>query len=271
MEYKYLIYEKKGKVLWITLNRPEALNAFNRGLHEELVDALSRANQDDEASVVVLRGNGRAFSAGHDLKEDVSSPLNGPEEWRAAFTRTMDLAFQIWDLDKPVIASIHGYCLGKAHQIIQACDIKIAAEDAVLGEPEVKFVATSTFPLLAWLVGLNKAKELMLTGDTLTGVEAERLGLVNKSVPADQLTTETEKMADKLARVSLEALRLNKRSINHVFEAAGMRAAFASNIEYISAIECMAAEKGERASFTRQARDHGLKEALSQRDGQPEV
>jgi enoyl-CoA hydratase/carnithine racemase len=268
MKYQYLIYKKKDKVVWITFNRPEVLNAINLGLHNELVEALNEANRDASISVVVLCGSGRAWSVGHDLKEDVHHPLQGVEEWRSAFKRTMDLCFQIWDLDKPVIASINGYCLGKAHQIMQACDLKIAAEEAMLGEPEVKFVAASTFPLITWLVGLNKAKELMLTGDKITGKEAERIGLVNKAVPGDQLASETEQLAEKLACIPLAALQLNKRSINRTFEAAGMRTAFLANIEYISAVECLAAQEGERAEFTNQLRDHGMKEALAYRDRQ---
>ena len=183
MAYETINYSVESGVATIELNRPDVLNAINRQMHNEWVGCLEAARQEDDVRVVVIQGAGRAFSAGHDLKQDVELPLRKPEEWRAALGKTLTLALCIWDFDKPVIAAVHGYCLGKACQVALACDFVIAAEDAVIGEPEVRSVNSSTFPILPWLVGLRRAKDLLMLGRTATGREAESMGMISFACP----------------------------------------------------------------------------------------
>jgi enoyl-CoA hydratase/carnithine racemase len=262
MALTHLLYEVSDGIGYVTLNRPEALNAINRRLHGEIVETLTKAEQSDEVRVVVIGGVGRAFSAGHDLKQDLSHPLVGLEAWRSAFKASTDLALQIWNSSKPVIGAVNGYCLGKGLDIALACDIVVASESATFGFPEVKFGAGSIFPILQWVVGVRKAKELMLTGDRIDAAEAEAIGLVNRTVPDAELKEEVARLAAKLAALPPTSLALNKRMLNRNLEVGGLSSAVAYSLEFHSAVAAIVGEKGERAEFTERMRESGLKAAL---------
>ncbi|MBN9492685.1 crotonase/enoyl-CoA hydratase family protein [bacterium] len=276
-ELRTLLYEVADGRARITLNRPEKLNALSLELQQELNEALWEADNDTNVHAVILRGNGRAFSAGYDLTPLAARrPSPEGDHYTAAYRggRTFDddawqleraqrLRMAIFDMHKPVIAQVHGYCLAGGTDIALLCDIIIAADDAVIGFPPAR--AMGALPNSMWLYhcGPQWAKRLFLTGDTVTGAEAAKIGLVLKSVPAEMLQAEVEGLVDRLAMIDSELLTANKRIVNVGLELMGART-----------LQRMAAENDARAhlapsvrEFGRIAGEQGLKAALAWRDG----
>jgi enoyl-CoA hydratase/carnithine racemase len=245
----------------LTLNRPDRLNAFNPDLEEALADALSDIGADDGVRVVILHGAGRAFSAGIDIGGS-GEPLTTTAQWRAHLEAEVRLVYRIWDLPQPVIASVHGYCLGFACDLAMAADTVVCAEGTRFGEPEIKYSSASTFLILPYLLGLRCTKDLLLTGDLVEADEALRMGLVSAVVGGDELETETQRRAVRMARLPQEALRLNKRSLNHAFEAMGLRQAVHFNLEMI----LQALVSDEAQAFRREVSEKGLKAVIAARE-----
>jgi len=260
MGYETVVYEKHGRIAKIVMNRPNVLNAVNRLMIAELKAAFEQASKDEEIRVIILTGMGRAFSTGHDLKEGIA----GPEDARKLHVEIWDLMFTVWDMGKPVIAQVNGHCLGISCDLACACDLTIAADTATFGEPEIRFSSGSEFPLFPWVVGMKKAKELILTGDTIDAAEAERMGMVNRVVPLDRLEEEVQKLARKLANIPAHALRINKANINIAFEMMGMRNAMAQALESVSLL--IVTDTEERKKFREIRSEKGLKAALEWRD-----
>jgi enoyl-CoA hydratase len=198
----------------ITLNRPDVLNAMNRQLWEDLQMALDDACQDQSIKVVVITGQGRAFSTGADLKE---SRTRSPEQYRTYLETLQKVSRDIIRYEKPTIAAINGYALGSGYELALACDIRIASEDALIGSPEARVSSSVTggaLRLVQQLIGPGKAKELMFTADNINGKEAERIGLVNKAVPPERLLEETMQMAGRIAANNLFSLKMIKRGLH---------------------------------------------------------
>jgi enoyl-CoA hydratase len=205
-------YRAAGAVAEITLNRPAVLNAINGAVHRGILAALDRAAGDDAIRAVVLRGSGRAFSAGGDLKavaagEDVGHPLA--------------LGRAIWDLAKPVIAAVHGYCLGQACELAAVCDLTVATTSARFGEVEVNHGWGPPLPIVPFALGLKHAKEVLLLGETFDADHALRIGLVNRVVSEDGLDAEVASIADRIAGLAPEAVAANKKLVNSRYEQAG--------------------------------------------------
>jgi enoyl-CoA hydratase len=251
-----VIYEKGGRIARITINRPSVLNALNREALVDLRDAFEQADRDDEVRVIVLTGAGRAFSAGHDLKEGIA----GPEDARRLHLLVWDLMFKIWDMGKVVIAQVNGHCLGIGLDLALVCDFTIAGDAATFGEPEIRFSSGSEFPLLPWVVGIKRAKELILTGDTIDAQAAEAIGIVQRVVPMDRLDEEVGTLARKLANVPAFALRMNKANINKGFEMMGLRNAMSQALENVSLL--IVTDTEERKTFRQLRAEKGLKAAL---------
>lgn len=216
MQYRNIIFEKKNRIAKITLNRPKELNAIDKDTHLELQAALRDIEEDPEIRVVVITGAGRAFCAGADLKSAVA--LNDKPQELAAFGQLFyDTYAMIENLSKPVIAAVNGIALAGGIELVEACDIAIAAEGARVGDQHASFGlipgggGTQRLPRQ---IPLKKAKELLLTGDWITAKEAEALGLVNKVVPADKLEEATMEMAEKLAQRSPMASKAIKLLVN---------------------------------------------------------
>lgn len=191
LEFQHLLYERKGAIAYLTMNRPEKLNALNAAMLSGLRLALTAAEADPEIRVVLLTGAGRAFSAGFDLHRGPGDPgphHMPPDAWRQHLKTYVDTFLMVWNLSKPVIAAVNGYALAGACELVLVCDIKIASERAMLGEPKIRAGIGPPLLIIPYSVSLAKAKELLLTGDTIDAREAERLGLVNRVVPHDQLT-----------------------------------------------------------------------------------
>jgi enoyl-CoA hydratase len=264
-----LLEEDLGPVRRLTLNRSDVLNALNTALVDDLSAALSRAANDDRARVLVIRGAGRAFCAGYDLKEEAAHlAQHGPLDvaaWRDDLADSVGKMLELFDHPKPVIAEVQGYCLGGGCDLMMMCDLAVAADDALFGEPEIRFGSGVVTMVMPWLIGARRAKELLLTGaDRVTAEEAARLGLVNRVVPRARLEEETLALARRVATMDPIALSLTKKSINRSMEIAGFREALSANVELDAIIE--AAETPERREFNQIREELGLKAALAWRD-----
>jgi enoyl-CoA hydratase len=214
MTKKTVLYSRDGNVGIITLNRPERLNAINGGLLRDFIEQLKTAREDKEAISVILTGAGRAFCAGEDLKE--SSAGKSFETWIEETDGLQEIQRMIMSLGKPLIAAVQGYALGGGCEFAMSCDIRIATEDAKFGFPETEVgltVTTAGTKLLAQIVGLGKAKELVFTGEFVDAHEALRIGLANKVVPAERLIDEALGMANKIGEKSPLALKLSRIAI----------------------------------------------------------
>ena len=238
-------YIADGAIARIRLNRPKKLNAINAEMLDGLTAALDRAEADENVRVVLLSGEGRAFSAGFDL--DIGAPAAGvslAEHTRRELRRDFDLIMRFWDCPKPTIAAVHGYCLGSSMEITAVCDITVAAEDCLFGAPEVRFGSGIVCLILPWVIGLKQAKELLLTGDDkVDALRAASMGLINKVVPADRLATETDAIAQQIAANNETAVRLTKRAIQRSVEIAGLRDALDQALQLDFEIETATAGK----------------------------
>ncbi len=213
MNFKTIICEKKDHTAVIKLNRPRVLNAMNRQLWIDLQAGFDMAKNDENIKAVIITGQGRAFSTGADLKE---SKTRTPDEYRAYLEELQEASRGILRFEKPVIAAINGYALGSGYELALACDIRIAAHDALIGSPEAKVSSSVTggaFRLVQQLIGPGKAKELLFTGENITGREAERIGLVNYSVPSEKLMEKAMNMAEKIAENSSFSLKVIKKGL----------------------------------------------------------
>jgi enoyl-CoA hydratase/carnithine racemase len=267
MDYQNLRFEKKSGIGYLTLNRPDKLNALSAELMAELRHALDLIEEDAEVKVVILTGAGRAFSAGFDIGAKAGEPEiyeRSADEWRSRLKHNIDTFLKIWHSSKPYIAAINGYALAGACELAQLCDLKIASERAVLGEPEIRFGTGPPVLITPFSVGLAKAKELLLTGETLSAQEAERLGMINKVVPHDRLMTECEKTARKLMKIAQVGVKFNKAAINRAFENMGFLNSIYQNLELVVLFDTTRTE--EQETFNQIRKEKGLRAALDWRD-----
>ena len=217
MAYQYLIYKKEGGIAKITLNRPEVMNAISPALLSEMKAALEEAGKDDEVGVVVLTGEGRAFSAGVDLKSLGDHRLDGGRVGPILDDPARDVIDTIQALPKVVIAMVNGYCFTGALEIVLGCDLIIASAEAKFGDTHTRWGLRPSWGMsqrLPWLVGVLKAKELSFTAEMITAQEAERIGLVNMVVPAEKLEETVRELAKKIMVNSLEAVAAYKYLYN---------------------------------------------------------
>lgn len=272
-ELKTILYEVERGRARITLNRPEKRNALSFELLGELHDALWEADNDRAVHAVVLRGAGKSFSAGYDLTQPQGSVGGKRPEADYRGVRSIDddawhlersqrLRMALFDMHKPVVAQVHGHCLAGGTDIALLCDIVIAAEDAVIGFPPARDLGTLPNNMWLYHVGPQWAKRLTLTGDTITGAEAAKIGLVLKAVPADLLEAEVEGLMDRFALIDPDLLTANKRIINLGLELMGART-----------LQRLAAENDARAhlagsirEFGAKLMEKGLKATLAERD-----
>ena len=259
-----VLYERRGPAAWITLNRPDKLNAISIAMNEGVIDALSRAEADDDARVIVLRGAGRAFSAGHDLQEEVESSLDGAYRWHSFLEGHLAVVRKLWDSRKPLIAAVHGHCVGGGFEFALACDIVVAADDASFGHVEIRYGSGPVTLMLPFLIHEKKAREMLLTGETVDAADALTAGFVNRVVPAAEVERCVGEYVAKIAPTPLAVLRLHKLALNRASEAKGLITAVQTNLD-LSAI-LNAAETPEQREFDQIVSERGLKEALAWRD-----
>ena len=223
MAYENIVFEKEENIAIITFNRPEAMNALNNQTRAEFGQAIEDVAMDDAIKVLILTGSGKAFVAGSDIKEfNETTPF--------AAHNIKRLGEMVEKLEKPVIAAVNGFCLGGGNEIAMGCDIIIASEKAKFGQTEINIGiipgggGTQRLPRL---IGVCRAKELIYTGDIIRAEEADRLGLVNRVVPMDELMPAAKELAKKIAAKSAAALKLAKTAINR-----GMQTNLESGLKY---------------------------------------
>jgi len=268
MAYNTIIVDRCGEnecIGRITLNRPEKLNALSGELLGELESALADAAWDDEIRVIVLRGSGRGFGAGYDLAQAHGSTqrrsrLTG---FRREFQMGARRQLFLFNLPKVTIAQIHGYCLAGSCEYAMMADLVVAAEDARIGHPGIRGLGhprnTCGWPLI---MGMRKTKELLYTGDQISGVEAEACGMINKAVPAAELESEVLQLAQRIANQSADALAVQKEATNRWYQAMGMESSVMAAADYdllYQSSECA-------AELQTKIQEEGLKEAFTWRD-----
>lgn len=261
-------FEKRGATAEIRLNRPEKLNAINQAMLEELGVALDAAESDDDVRVVILSGNGCAFSSGFDLESvDREGDVAKDDAVRLALQRDFDLIMRFWECPKPTIAAVHGYCLGSSLEISAVCDITIAAEDCRFGAPEVRFGSGIVCLILPWIIGLKNAKELLLVGGTdIDARRAKAIGLVNRVVHPDRLIEEARNLAGEIALNDPLAVRLTKQAIGDSLEQAGLHEALVAALKIDMEIETT--DTPESAAFNEILENEGSRAALAWRAAQ---
>lgn len=209
--YTYLkVYEKEG-IGFVALNRPDKRNALSLGMLQELNTLFRCLARDPDVRVVVVKGEGKVFSSGHDMSDLVGGDLAG---YRDVFEACVDVMQRIQQLPQPVIAQVHGIATAAGCQLVAACDLAVAEEDALFGTPGVKiglFCTTPGVPLVR-AVGRKRALEMLLTGRMISAREAEQYGLINRVVPLSRLAKTTEEIAREIARASAMALRIGKEA-----------------------------------------------------------
>lgn len=266
-----VLYEVRDGTAWITLNRPEKRNALSEPLQEQLNALLWQADEDNRVHAVVLGAAGPDFCSGYDLlKYDQAIPGQvGHKRGSASFDddtwhqeRAQRLRMALFDMHKPVIGRVQGRCLAGGTDLALLCDMVICAEDALFGFPPARSQGSLPSHMWLYLVGPQWAKRLLLTGDSIRGDDAARIGLVLKAVPADQLDTEVAALAARLALIDTDLLSANKRIVNIGLELMGART-----------LQRMAAEMdarghlaASRTRFNETVRTEGLKTAVRQRD-----
>jgi enoyl-CoA hydratase/carnithine racemase len=260
-----LLAEDLGPVRRLTLNRPASLNALSGELMEALEEAFESAAGEDEVRVVVLRGAGRAFCAGYDLKQDAEEGTKDAAGWHRELDRDTRRLLRILELPKPVIASVHSYCLAGGMDLMLACDLAVAADDAVFGYVDIRFGSGIVSMFLPWIVGVRAAKELVFTGeDRIPAAEAHRIGLVNRVVRRPELDDATLALAEEIAKNEPFVVGTMKASLNRVWQLSGLRAALDANTELDVMIET--ANLPARDEFRRITQEEGLKAAIAWRD-----
>ena len=243
----------------MTLNRPDKLNAISAELREALDAALIDAAADDRVRVIAIAGAGRAFCAGYDLSEAF---LPTAWSWREVLAKDVAATLAIRSCPKPVIAQVHGYTLAGGLELAMACDLIVAAEGTMVGEPEIRYGSAPVTLLMPYLIGQKKTRELLLTGDLIDAREAERIGLVNRVVPNDRLAAEVDALADRLARVPSDVMGPTKLMLNRAMDAAGFAAAVEMGLDLQSFVNMSETSR----AFDEIVRRDGLKAALAWRD-----
>jgi enoyl-CoA hydratase len=259
-----LVDDPAPHVRRLTLNRPTKRNALSNGLRTELFAALRAADADPEVRVVVLRGAGPCFSAGYDLAQDPDEPLPWPiTAADGGWARhVLQGWFEMMDLATPVIAQVHGFCLAGGTELATACDLVYVAHDAQIGYPPVRSMSSPDMGWHVWLMGLRRAMEAMLTGDSMSGDEAVEAGFANRAYPADELDERVLDVARRVAKVSPDLQALNKRVVHRAMEAMGMRDGMRATTD-INALGFH--QRASREYFARLR--EGVTKALDERDG----
>ncbi|MBI4303430.1 MAG: enoyl-CoA hydratase/isomerase family protein [Chloroflexi bacterium] len=267
MKYENIILEKADGIARLTLNRPHKRNAMSRALLREFDSAIDDVGHDPTIRVLVIKGAGKVFCAGFDLTDpEAEDHENMPifqfvQMERESGYRTMDRWLRLWNLPQAVIAQVQGHCLAGGCELAMICDITIAAEDAVIGYP-VSRMGVSSRHIFPWVLGMKRTKELLFTGNTVSGKEADRIGMINHAVPADKLEEEVDKLARRIAEMPLELIQLHKASTNKTFEIMG----FKSAIDYGLELHPIGHITDSRSTFDKTVKEKGLKAAVADRD-----
>jgi len=275
MAYETILYERSGAVVTITLNRPERLNTIVPPMPDEIEHAVAEANRDREVRVIILRGAGRAFCAGFDFSENFGhfkDMLYTEGRWdpgkdfiatTSALTGPVPKFMSLWRSPKPVIAQVHGWCVGGGSDMALCADIVIAAEDAQIGTPYSRVWGCYLTGMWLYRLGLARAKWHALTGEPLSGKEAAAVELINKAVPFEELEAEVRRCAERLARIPLAQLAAMKLIVNQAYQNMGLQ----STQLLGSILDGYMRNTPEALQFVEVAGTQGVAAAVAQRDG----
>ena len=264
MDYQKIIVDRPAEnVQRITLNRPEKRNPLSNELRTEMFHALESGDQDPDVRVTIIRGAGPCFSAGYDLQSNVAEDqpfytAGGLANWPR---HVVEGFFKIWDMGKPVIAQVHGYCLAGGTELATACDLVYVAEDAKIGYPVVRSISPPDNQFYPWIVGMRRAMEMMLTGDHISGLEAVESGFANRAFPEADLDDEVLRIAQRVAMTPSDLQQINKRAVHRQMDAMGIRAGIRAGTEMQQLATFTATTQAHLAEIRK-----GLTEALSKRD-----
>ncbi len=257
-EFTTLLLTRRSRILTISFNRPEVLNAFAAAMHIEFVDALRFAATDEGSDVIVLTGAGRAFSAGGDLAR-IEECIANPAEFDREAADAKRIVFTLLDIEKPVIAKVNGPAVGLGATIALLCDVIFAADTARIGDPHVKVgLVAGDGGCVIWpqLIGFARAKEYLMTGDLIPAPKAAEMGLINHAVPAAELDARVDAFCDRLAGGAVQAIRWTKTTMNlelkriaHALMDAGIayESVAVRSEEHRRAVAAMKAELQDRA------------------------
>jgi enoyl-CoA hydratase len=277
MQLDTLIYEKEAHIATVTLNRPEKGNALSVQLRKELDLVMDDLDQDDETRVLMVKANGNHFSTGYDLNEfsylwDADSAINDVQRrphrrapiWsRREFHLSRERWMRLFRLRQATIGVVHGHCVAGGLDLMGVLDVVFCAEDARLGQPEARAMGElHVFAFWPLHLGMRKTKEWLLTGDNMTGKEAEELGLVNKAVPREEVEAVARAYAERVANVPLDAIYSHKECTNRWFEATGMAAAMAAAND----LDAMGIASPSMDGFNEIWRQGGVRPAVRARD-----
>jgi enoyl-CoA hydratase len=277
MAYETILYEKDDRIATITLNRPEKFNTIRPPMPDEIEHALERATFDDDVRVVILQGAGKAFCAGFDFSEDLDHFKDwggqaGSEAWDPGrdmimvtnpFKAPIPKFMSIWRCPKPVIARIHGWCVGGGTDMSLLCDLIIASEDARLGTPYSRVWGAYLTGMWIYRLGLTKVKQLALTGDSISGREAADMGLINKAVPIEKLNDEVQYWAMRMAQCPTTQLAAMKLIVNQAYDNMGLQSTQTLGV----ILDGYMRNTPEGLDFVKKAKQYGVQKAVADRDG----
>tara|TARA_R110002126_G_scaffold278004_1_gene424128 strand:+ start:35986 stop:36855 length:870 start_codon:yes stop_codon:yes gene_type:complete len=268
-----VLFEKDGRIGRITLNRPEVLNAIDDDLPRELEDAVRRANDDNNIHVIILAGAGKGFCAGYDLayyaeaREGKGHQATQEMPWDpmkdyAFMMRNTEAFMSLWRSHRPVLAKVHGFAVAGGSDIALCADMIVMADDAKIGYMPTRVWGCPTTAMWVYRLGPEKAKRMLFTGDTINGREAEQMGLVVKSVPAERLDDEVEALAERMASVPVNQLMMQKLVVNQAIEAMGLK----QTQMFATLFDGITRHSPEGLNFKARAEDIGWKQAVRERD-----
>lgn len=268
-----VLYEKDGRIGRITLNRPEVMNAIDDDLPLELADAVEQANSDAGIHVIVLSGAGKAFCAGYDLQYYAEASSGAGHEmtqdmpWDpmkdyASMMRNTELFMSLWRSYRPVITKVHGFAVAGGSDIALCSDMIVMADDAEIGYMPVRVWGCPTTAMWVYRLGPERAKRMLFTGDKIKGPEAEQLGLVLKSVPAEELDKEVERLAERISTVPVNQLMMQKLVVNQAIEAMGLK----QTQMFATVFDGITRHSPEGLNFKARSEAEGWKKTVRERD-----
>ena len=262
-----VLYETDGKVGLVTLNRAEKLNALTMDMRLAIGEVLKRADADAATSVIVLRANGRSFCVGFDVGGGHVQPWRHDAlKYHERLSTSFHCLMTPWTLRKPVIASVQGHVLGGGCEMAMFCDLTIAAEGTLFGEPEILFSQVGPAVLMPFIIGHKRARELIYFGDKIDAKRALEIGMINRVVPRQELSVATMKYAKRLALIAPEALVAAKLAVNRGLDAAGFHNALNAGLDVLAPLYAATTEVGKQ--FDDIKKKNGLKAALAWRKAQ---
>lgn len=265
MNFRNIRYDVADRVAQLVLNRPERLNALDKATLVEINAAMDTAEADADVRVIVVSGAGRAFSSGFDLKAQMEARPEGAAAWREILDLDFDTTMRFWNSPKPTIAAVHGACLAGAFELALSCDITIATEDAIFGEPELKFGAGIVTLLLPWMTGPKQAKRIILSADDrIPARDALAMGLVSQVVAPGTQLDEALRTARGIALMDPNLVAETKKALNRTYEIQGMQTALRTALDIDHGIESHGSP--DKRAFMDVARERGMRAAIAWRD-----